>query len=49
MSIPNNYNAILKVFNNVGPSKITPVTNMAEFNYNVYAYYNQYCASAKVT
>lgn len=49
MSIPNNYNAILNVFNNVGPSKITPVTNMAEFNYNVYAYYNQYCASAKVT
>ena len=31
------------------PNVIYPVTTMQQFDYNVYSYYNQYYASAKVT
>lgn len=45
------YNQILNKMNNIKPSNTNyiPVKNMADFNYDVYSYYNQYTASPYVT
>ena len=43
------YQQILNKVNKVPPPNYIPVTNMQTFNYDVYSYYNQYYASAKVT
>jgi hypothetical protein len=43
------YQQILNKMNNVTPPNYIPVNNMQTFNYDVYSYYNQYCASPAVT
>jgi hypothetical protein len=45
----NNYNDAQKFMNNSKINNYIPVNNMQQFNYDVYSYYNQYCASEKVT
>jgi hypothetical protein len=49
MALPNNYKDIKESFNNTSPPNRIPVKNYYDFEYNVYNYYNQYCASAKTT
>jgi len=52
MSIPNNYENIINYFNysnNENLPNYIPVKNIADFNYNVISYYNEYSASAKIT
>ena len=48
MSIPNNILQKMNSGNSSLPNYI-PVKNMADFNYDVISYYNQYYASAKTT
>ena len=43
------YQQILNKMNNVTPPNYIPVNSMQAFNYDVYSYYNQYCASPAVT
>ena len=49
MSLQNNYKDILNAFNNNPLPNRIPVSNYLEFDYNVYHYYNQYCASPRTT
>ena len=49
MALPNNYRDIKNAFvNRTLPNRI-PVKNYYDFEYNVINYYNEYCASAKIT
>ena len=49
MALPNNYRDIKNAFaNKTLPNRI-PVKNYYDFEYNVIHYYNEYCASAKIT
>lgn len=43
------YNNILNKMNQNTLPNYIPVKNMMDFDYNVYAYYNQYCASPYIT
>jgi hypothetical protein len=51
MSYPEikNYNDAQLFMNRSQNTNYIPVTNMQQFNYDVYSYYNQYYASEKVT
>lgn len=52
MSIPNNYQDIVNYLNNANNTVLPnyiPVKNMADFNYDVISYYNQYYAPSQVT
>lgn len=49
MALPNNYSSIQKAFTNTSLPNYIPVNNYADFTYDVYHYYNEYCASPKTT
>ena len=49
MALPNNYTSIKQAFSNTSPPNYIPVNNYADFTYDVYHYYNEYCASPRTT